>query len=1145
MPTLGPFTLERPLSKGGMASVWGGVHTVSGHPIAVKVLSLEGVDEALFRAAFHSEIRAIAALNHPHIVRILDHGELPESTARESLGRLAAGAPYLVMDQAETTLYHHHESLDWPSLRLRLLELLGALAHAHARGIVHRDVKPSNLLLTTRKGPLVLADFGLTHRHDVAHEESQVATRAGTPSYMAPEQVQGRWREFGPATDLYAVGCVAWALLTGAPPFRREKREDTMAAHLAEPLPLLSPRLEVPPGLEEWLRRLLEKVPGARFQRAADAAWALEQLVEGAGSVEGSPVEESSLSLITAVTHPGEADGLEVLDLEDWPPQAPAPRPLRADWHPDQITETAWLPGAGLDLCRFRGVPLVARDAERARMWALLGEVAETREPRLCLVRGPSGVGKSRLARWLCEWGHETGAAVPLQAFHGAQGGPADGLGPMLRRHLHAEGLEGEALVARVSLAVGSAGAELSWPEARALGALIEGSGTTLPVRFSGTRERYVVLEHLLARLGDRRPVVLWLDDVQWGLDSVGFVEHLVRAEAVDCPVLVVLTVQEEALASSWITREAVEGLAKQAPTLTLGPLDDTAASDLVRQLLALEPALADQVRERSAGNPLFAVQLVRDWAQRGLLVHTDRGFTLRPGARPGLPKPLEALWVDRVEHLLARRSKGERLALEAAAVLGRQVDGDEWWALCTALDRPVPPGLVQALEDQHLAIARPGGGFTFAHGMLQEAILAQASAGGRAESLHGAAADLLQDIAEPETQERRVRHLRLAGRSGEALVPLVEAIEEWARRSETRRMRAQVIEAEGLVDELGRSPSDPLRGRLAMFAARAAMWLQGPKATEEVLDRLSESIEAYGWSGVQADALALRGRIAFHWGDVPAARSLYQQAATLYLLSGDARGASENKINLSQTSKFLGDVEGAHVHAMEALRLAEAVDDPYPLVLALHECATIALRQGQHENCRVLTLRCFELATVHGYRSNQAKSQLQLAEVARDLGDLGTAGPAYAAALKIFLSLERSLDALVARLDLVLVLLAHGKWAAARTQLDLARAQPGVEPETLLMSAVWLGLACCDAAQGRWMDFDGAVFHGTASLASTGFVDADVGGLALLAGELALAGGEPERAVVALTEAERQFAATGPEAKLAAARSLLSGLED
>jgi len=310
-------------------------------------------------------------------------------------------------------------------------------------------------------------------------------------------------------------------------------------------------------------------------------------------------------------------------------------------------------------------------------------------------------------------------------------------------------------------------------------------------------------------------------------------------------------------------------------------------------------------------------------------------------------------------------------------------------------------------------------------------------------------------------------------------------------------------------------------------------------------LDALAESIDAYGWTAVQADELALRGRIAFHWGDVPAARALYEEAATRYLITGDARGASENKINLSQTSKFMGDVDGASVHATEALRLAEAIDEPYPRVLALHECATIALRQGRHEAFRDLTLRCFELATRHGYRSNQAKSQLQLAEVARDLGDLDTAGPAYAAALEIFLSLERSLDALVARLDLVLVMLARGRFDAARAQLELARAQPGVDPETLLMSAVLLGLAVCDAAQREWGAFDEHLAGATASLTQTGFVDADVGGLALMAGELALSAREPARAIRALAEAERQYAAAGPPARLAVVQGLLTELRE
>jgi tetratricopeptide (TPR) repeat protein len=1131
-----------------MGSVWSGVHASTGHPIAIKVLALHPDHEVLFRAAFHAEIRAIAALTHPHIVRILEHGEIPAETARQSLGRLKAGAPYLVMDRAETTLHHHHANLDWPVLRTRLSELLRALAHAHARGIIHRDVKPSNLLLATLDGPLVLADFGLTHRQDTEIDPADVVSRAGTPIYMSPEQVQGRWREFGPWTDLYAVGCVAWALLTGRPPHRRGHAEDTLIAQIQAPLPPLKARIDVPGDLLEWMSRLLEKAPGARFQRAADALSALQNV--GSGPVTTVQVfleEESSQtqstqagSQATPITDvPDTADELELLDLEAWPPRPPGAVPFPATWRSLRVTETAWLPGAGLELCRFRGMPLVARESERDRLWALLAGVERTQEPAICLIRGASGVGKSRLARWLCEWGHETGAAVALRALHGSHGGPVDGLGAMLRRHLNASGLSGDALVRRVSLAVGSTGMDLGWGEATALAALIEGPATELPVRFSGPRERYVLLEKLLAGLGTRRPIVLWIDDGQWGLDALGFAEHLARSSGSRCPVLVLITLQEEALASAWITQEAVKGLAKQGQTLALGPLDESASRDLVRQLLALQPDLAAQVQKRAGGNPLFAVQLVRDWAQRDLLVTSPQGFGLRPGARPGLPKPLQALWIDRVEHVLHGRSTGEKIALEAAAVLGQEVDRQEWEDVCGHVDGNPTPKLLRALERQHLIQVRRDGGFGFAHGMLREAVVERAGSEGRAAGLHSACAELLAGSSEPATVERRVRHLGLAGRGAEALDPLMGAIDTWIRRSEIRRVRALLVQADSLLATLKIPQNDPRRGRLGLVAAQVAMWLTGPAEAESLLDALAEHIDNHGWDTIRADELTLRGRIAYAQGDLTGARALYQEADTRYLIAGDVTGAAENKINLSQVSKFLGDIDGARVYARSALRLAEAISNPYTIVLTLHECATVALKLGNRTGCQAFAERCLELASTHGFRSNQAKSQLQLGELARLQGDLDSAESAYAAALDIFLGLERAIDALVARLNRILVLLSRERFGEAREQLQLAMAQPGVDPGHGLMSAVALGLVVCDGAEQDWAGWDQHFSACQAGLARTGLLDPDLGRLALQAGRLALAAGDPFRGALALSLAERQFAATGPAEELAVVRGL------
>ena len=418
MPTLGPFELDRPFGRGGMAHVWGGRHRDHQLPVAIKVLTVAAARDEVYRAAFDTEVRAIAALSHPHIVRIRDHGEVPQAVCDQSDGLLPAGAPYQVIDRLATNLRKLLGRLDWPRCRTLLLQLLEALAHAHARNIVHRDVKPSNLLLARLDGDLVLADFGLAHLGNREERGPGAMRTAGTPSYMAPEQIRGEWRAFGPWTDLYAVGCVAWAMVTGAAPYRRADPGGILDAHLQAPLPALPPDLEVPGGLGDWLGLLLRKDPGTRYQRAADAAAALRTL-----------------------------PGALRVDWEAAPPVPPAPAPMPPSWRGGAPVDGTWLAGTGLELCRYRVVPLVAREAQREVLWESLVDAGHSGQARLCVLHGPSGVGKSRLARWLTERAHETGAAEVLQAVHGPGGGGADGLGPMLARSLRCLGLDGEALI--------------------------------------------------------------------------------------------------------------------------------------------------------------------------------------------------------------------------------------------------------------------------------------------------------------------------------------------------------------------------------------------------------------------------------------------------------------------------------------------------------------------------------------------------------------------------------------------------------------------------------------------------------------------------------------------------------------------------
>ena len=254
---LGAFDLVAPIGRGGHAAVWRAVHRSSGQRVAVKVL----IDRPEGAAALRAEVRAIASLDHPNIVQVVGMGEAGD-------GEVAAGAPWFAMELATGTLPSGVH--DAEGLRDALERVLGALAHAHARGLLHLDVKPANVLVgcpsgadEVASGPLAglrLSDFGVARRWRTAPSGSGWQ---GTPAYMAPEQLRGEPRRFGPWTDVYALGHLAWQLATGQRALVGPTAE-VVRLQLAGVWPPFVPRFTVPARLVDWVQWCLARRPEAR-----------------------------------------------------------------------------------------------------------------------------------------------------------------------------------------------------------------------------------------------------------------------------------------------------------------------------------------------------------------------------------------------------------------------------------------------------------------------------------------------------------------------------------------------------------------------------------------------------------------------------------------------------------------------------------------------------------------------------------------------------------------------------------------------------------------------------------------------------------------------------------------------------------------
>ncbi|WP_223256281.1 serine/threonine protein kinase [Micromonospora endophytica] len=265
----GRYRLDERVATGGMGDVWRGTDLILGRQVAVKVLLPSLVSDPDFIARFRAEARIMAALRHPGIVQVFDCGEdeLPDG------GR----ADYLVMEFVTgVPLSKRIEAqgrLDVSETMSVVAQAAQALHAAHLGGIVHRDVKPSNLLVQ-EDGTVVLVDFGVARSTNVTSITSTNAV-PGTALYMAPEQAAGR--PVSGATDLYALGAVAYCCLTGSPPFTGDNPLQVAVRHLDDPPPELPH--DIPEAVRVLVAQALAKDPTDRFSSGAAMAEAARTAV--------------------------------------------------------------------------------------------------------------------------------------------------------------------------------------------------------------------------------------------------------------------------------------------------------------------------------------------------------------------------------------------------------------------------------------------------------------------------------------------------------------------------------------------------------------------------------------------------------------------------------------------------------------------------------------------------------------------------------------------------------------------------------------------------------------------------------------------------------------------------------------------------
>lgn len=949
-------------------------------PVALKVVKPDLAADPRFTKLFHLEIRISARFTHPNIVPLHDVGETPD------------GAPYLGLALADAGSFANLRAgnFSWEELLRLTLELLDALAHLHARGVLHRDLKPENVLLHTGDDGLPhvwLADLGLANASSSLHKKK--GRVEGTPGFWAPEQQMGMPREYGPWTDLFSLGVVLWDLVTDRLPFQPNEKP------YERTLPPLVPRpgLKVPKGFEAILSNLLSLDPLARYDLAADLRSELEALGEATivertreaderpptGTVTPNSLPSPSSTASFTASRAGTDTRLKWATPTGLSLDLPIPswnRPKTPEF--PAVPPKQWGFGAtargSLALFALRDVPLVARDGVVEEVWQHASEVVRTGRARVVLLVGEAGCGKSRLVDHIVHALEEGGWSEPVRMEYRQPATPDDGFVGAARALIKPwretrDTLEAR-LVRRLARSTGFVD-DAVHEEAEMLarwGGLGEEDEDPVPDGY-GLRE----IHRTLDAAGWRGLATVVLEDAHWALtegDGLGLAETLVHDDP-DKPWLCLVTLREEALAQDPALAARVAALVEAGAYRTdLARLDRAGTETLVNECLSLEPGLIAKVVDRCEGNPLFARQLLMDWAERSWLV--DKGG-LRFGLAPGvdvdavLPQDAEDLFRERVAALAAASGHADAFEdmVHAAALAGFLLPRDVLTGLA-------PPEVREFALSCGLWLPLEGDQFRFDHQMLHGAMRSMAQRRSDQKQLHLNVSHVYQSLQDAGGDKHVMvgRHAHLGGRSDLAVPALTRACSRaWrlgriAELQETSKMLVEASENAKLsiaAAFLWRGRSHRLRGesreagaafsyarerfvdvRDADGGAAAAIgmgWANRQSGrladAERLYKEAMSSAKAAGAIKIELEALEGLAWVEQQKRNYEGAELLFMQGANRSVRAGHLRGMASALQGQAYVTMMVGKFDDAAEIYEEAAEAWEEAEDPVGVAAA------------------------------------------------------------------------------------------------------------------------------------------------------------------------------------------------------------------
>ncbi len=968
--------------EGGMGVVYRCRDRVTGDTVALKrMVSPDTALTADYVAWFYKEARALAVLDHPSIVHARD------------FGRLVDGTPYLVMDFVSGPSLHDlgGATLSFPLIWSIVDQILGALAHAHAHGVTHGDLKPSNVVVLDHfpEAPGVgILDFGLAwlnrdprdeRLEGLATLESPPHAGAGTPGYMAPEQIQHEMHHVSGPTDLYSLGCILYRMLSGKAPFDGGAKE-LLQKHAFVAPPALVPMALGPAharhieGVVAFVTRLLGKRPWQRFDCAGDArrAWQPFRPVAPAADDYVLPVVDEEPVCCSPASEPTRPDGAR-----------------RNTRRLDELREHA--PG----LLSVRPSPLVGRDPLRAHLLGLCQDMIEGRGTthRLVVLAGPGGIGKSRMAEWLCEHVHEEGLMVPLKALYREVQGPHDGMLGAVASHFNFErsdrfGIE-RSLIARWTEGASRSDSTLTLIAGIAEWLRPTPPGKQPPLGPTGKRftldtldTRRQVIRHTLRRIAGKKPLLFWLDDLHHA--SAATLDGLARIfeDEPEQRILMVGTARTD----SGLLPDALQRLVDDVngEVLPIEPLDDATIRRLLRAALPLDGSALDEAARRARGNPLFALQQLHAWALAGEVSFVNGSYEVSPAVLSLRPTTTAEFWDARL-HAVPERY---RMGALAATALGAEVHRDVLTALLASL-RLRPERVIASLQDAQVLVPRDETALVWPHSLLREHLRAQLQALSEAPAVFRAAAAALEKhpLAKGRRIVRaRVRNLVQAGLPEQGAELLFDFIEQsWRRTREAKATLADLDDFKGTMGERHAA----LR---CFWRAEALRMLGRFEEAASTVQAARRGFEAAGNDAMLARTLRLEGHVRSEQGHPHEGLELAREAHALALGLGDGLAAAQAGTVIAEIEYLLGRYESARRVSQEAegifAELGFALGRGQSLLLQ----SWVAHSEGDVEVARNLAVEARAQFEEAGYRLGQAQVDVMLAHIEYRLLNFRTA---------------------------------------------------------------------------------------------------------------------------------------------------------